>query len=221
MATNETETIREAVGIFFDAEHLRDAINHLLAAGFKNEELGLLASEQIVRESLGDLYTRTNEDLDLAGAPSIAFVGKESTGGAAQPLGGSLFFVGTSGVIGAVVASSAILGGALLAAVSGAVGVGLVGLLVSTIIHQTDAAYLQEQVEKGHILLFVRMADSNREQQVLDILSGHCGVEVKMHEMPVKHEPKVALIPESDLPETPTTVFSAGNRGGRVATIVG
>lgn len=192
--TSESELpIREAVGIFFDANHLREAIKDLLISGFEPEELGLLASEEVVERSLGDLYTRTNENADSLQAPAIAFIGRESSGETASTLGGSLFFVGTSGIMGGVVASAAVFGGALLAALSGIVGVGLVGALVATIIHQSDADYLQQQVDEGHILLFVRMADSAKEQQAMNILSRHSGVDVKMYEVPAKSN--VATVP--------------------------
>ena len=107
-----------------------------------------------------DLYARTNESADLPQAPAIAFIGRESIGETGHTLGGSLFFVGTTGVMGAVVASAAVFGGALLAAVGGIVGVGVVGALVATVIHQSDAEYLQQQVDEGHILLFVRITDT-------------------------------------------------------------
>jgi hypothetical protein len=193
MTASEVEpSIREAVGIFFNADHLRDALKDLLAAGFDREQLGLLASDQVVERSLGDLYTRTNENPGSPGAPAIAFIGKESTGETASALGGSLFFVGTSGVMGAVVASSAVLGGALLAAIGGIVGVGIVGAIVATIIHQTDAEHLQQQVDAGHILLFVRMDDSAKEQHAMNILTRHSGVDVKMYEVPRKRSVPVA-----------------------------
>lgn len=196
MTTAEHEpSIREAVGIFFNAQHLKDALKDLLASGFEPEELGLLASEQVVARSLGDLYTRTNESADLPQAPAIAFIGRESTRETARTLGGSLFFVGTSGVVGAVVASAAVLGGALLAAVGGIVGVGVVGALVATIIHQTDAEYLQQQVDEGHMLLFVRMADSDREQQAMNILVRNSAVDVKIYEVPVERVPAAAIQP--------------------------
>jgi outer membrane lipoprotein SlyB len=196
MTTNKNEPpIREAVGIFFDGQHLKDALKDLLASGFEPEELGLLASEQVVARSLGDLYARTNESADSAQAPAIAFIGKESNQETARTLGGSLFFVGTSGVMGAVVASAAVFGGALLAAVGGIVGVGVVGALVATIIHQSDAEYLQHQVDEGHMLLFVRMADSDREQQAMNILTRHCAVDVKMYEVPVERSVPAAALP--------------------------
>jgi hypothetical protein len=178
--------VREAVGIFFDADHLKDAIKDLLTSGFEPEELGLLASEQVVERSLGDLYARTNERAASPQAPAIAFIGRKSIGETGHTLGGGLFFVGTSGVMGAVVASAAVFGGALLGAVGGIVGVGVVGALVATIIHQSDAEYLQHQVDEGHMLLFVRMNGTDREQPAMSILNRHCGVDVKMYEIPVE-----------------------------------
>jgi hypothetical protein len=135
--------------------------------------------------SLGDLYARINERAQSSKAPAIAFIGKQSIGETANTLGGGLFFVGTSGVMGAVVASAAVFGGALLGAVGGIVGVGIVGALVAAIIHQSDAEYLQQQVDEGHMLLFVRMTESDREQQAMNILTRHSGVDVKMYAIPV------------------------------------
>ena len=187
MATSENEAaIREAVGIFRDAQHLKDAIKDLRTSGFEPEELALLASAQVVERSLGDLYARTNASADSPQAPAVAFIGRESEGETASTLGGSLFFVGTSGVMGAVVASAAVLGGAVFAAVGGIVGLGVVGALVANIIHQSDAEHLQQQVDEGHILLFVRITDADREQQAMNVLIRHCGVNVKMYEIPVE-----------------------------------
>jgi hypothetical protein len=183
MTDKKTECIREAVGIFHNADSLRGAIENLLAAGFSEDELGLLASEQVVERSLGDLYIRTNETTGSPDSPAIAFVRKESFGEATRTSGGGLFFVGTSGAMGAVVASSAVLGGALAAAVGGIVGVGLVGLLVAKFIQQSDAEYLQQQIDEGQILLFVRAI--GREGEAMAILRQHSGLDVKVYEVPV------------------------------------
>ncbi len=202
MTTHDKATVREAIGIFHNAESLNEAITDLLASGFKTEELGLLASEHVVERSLGNLYARTNENPDSPQGPAIVFVGRESIGDTSRTIGGSLFFVGTSGVMGAVVASSAVFGGAMLAAVGGIVGVGLIGALVATVIHQSDAEYLQQQVDEGHILLFVRI-DPAREERAMNILKQHSGLDVKMYDVPVK---------SSYEPNSPTAAHVAGGR---------
>jgi hypothetical protein len=179
-------TIRQAVGIFHNAESLRGAIEELLISGFTQDEIGILASEQVVERSLGDLYVRTNEASDSPEAPAVAFVRRESFGDAARTHAGGLFFVGASGAAGGVVASTALLGSALLPAVGAVVGVGLVGLFVASFIHQTDAEYLQQQIDEGQILLFVRV-EPEREQETVRLLIRHSGLDVKIYEVPVRN----------------------------------
>lgn len=76
------------------------------------------------------------------------------------------------------------LGGALLAALSGVLAVGAVGALVAYIIHQSDADFLQEQVEEGRLLLFVRAKDAASEGRAVEILKRHAGGAVKIVEAP-------------------------------------
>lgn len=185
MTKKHEQTVREAIGVFAEVEHLREAIDALIASGFDREKLGLLASEKVVKESLGEFYTKTNEAHGSSRAPAIAFVGNDALAEAGQSLGGGLFFVGTAGVAGAIVTSAAVLGGTLLTAVGGALGVGLVGLAVSAVIHQSDADYLQQMIDEGRLLLFVRV-DSSNEPQAKAILEQHQAIAVKVHDVPVK-----------------------------------
>jgi hypothetical protein len=177
-------TIREAIGIFHNAESLHEAIDELLAAGFTTEELGLLASEQVVENSLGDLYERTNDNPESTDAPAIAFVRRDTLGETARTHFASMFFVGTGGVMGGLVATAAVVASPLLVALGTVVGVGMVGAAAAAFIHQSDAEYLQQQVDEGHILLFVRIDDA-RGQQAMNILKRHSGLDVKMYDVPV------------------------------------
>lgn len=182
---NATQTVREAVGIFFESKHLHEAIDELESSGFDHADLGLLAGEYTVKQQLGDFYTEINESADTPGGPRTAFVAAKSMGDTVHALIGSLFFVGTTVAAGAVVASTAVLGGALLAAVGGAVAlVGITGGALSLIIHESDAEYLEEQVEDGHLLLFVRTEGADQEQAALDILSRHGAFDAKVYEAP-------------------------------------
>lgn len=204
MAIGKREpTVRQAVGIFHNAESLRGTIEELLVSGFSQDEIGILASEQVVERSLGDLYVRTNEASDSPDAPAIAFVRRESFGDAPRTHAGGLFFVGASGAAGGIVASTALLGSALLPAVGAVVGVGLVGLFVASFIHQSEAEYLQQQVDEGQILLFVRV-EPEREKETMNILKRHSGLDVKIYEVPVR-SPAVPNAPR----ETSTPVRSS------------
>ena len=174
----DTAVVREAVGVFAEADKVHEAIDDLLASGFRHEELGLLAGEYTVRQSLGDFYTQTNQFADSVDAPTTAFVAKEKAG--VHALLGSLFFAGSTAGAGAAVASAAILGGGLVAAVAGAVAIGAVGAVLARVIHESDAEELEEQVEEGHLLLFVRVRDAAAEKRGIEVLQQHTSIEVKV-----------------------------------------
>lgn len=176
-------TVREAIGIFFEATDLRKAVDALQEAGFKHDELGLLAGEDCVEQSLAEFYKRTNTYTDTTLAPETAFVKKESLGDTFRSLAGALVFTGATTAMGVAVASVGVFGGAVLAAVTGAAGVITVGALIGAIIHQNDAEYLEEQVDEGHILLFVRVHDAAEEVKAVDILSRHGGYDARVHEV--------------------------------------
>ena len=65
--------IREAVGVFFDADKLQAAIDELQSSGFDLQQIGLLAGEHTVRQALGHLYEEANASADTAEAPRVAF----------------------------------------------------------------------------------------------------------------------------------------------------
>lgn len=186
MTNSKEASVNEAIGVFSDAKQLASAIKELLQAGFSHSQLGILATEAVVKEHLSDIYERIPENPDPDDAPAIAFVSRDSIGETAQVMNGSLYFIGSSGLAGAVVTSAAVLGGALTAAVGGVLGVGLVGLAVGAMIKQDDAELLQQRVDEGHILLFVRLPRGMREQQARRILARHNATEVKVHTVPIK-----------------------------------
>jgi hypothetical protein len=162
--------IREAVGIYFDAKHLENAVRDLHANGFAHDEIGMLAGKFTVQEKLGHLYQEVNADLASPNAPDVAFVGREAVGDTVHAVIGSLFFAGAAVAGGAVVASAGILGGALSAAVATTGVFSGVAALLGKIIIQSDVEYLEEQVDTGHLLLFVRVRNPEQENKALQIL---------------------------------------------------
>ncbi len=190
---NDAGTIREAVGIFFDTKHLHEAVDELESSGFDRADLGLLAGEFTVKQRLGEFYNEINESADHADGPRTAFVADKSMGDTVHGLFGTLFIVGTTVASGAMVASAAVLGGGLLAAAAGAVALaGVTGGAISLIIRKSDAEYIEEQVDKGHLLLFVRTTNTERESRALDILSRHGGYDAKVYEAPATLHDAVA-----------------------------
>jgi hypothetical protein len=177
------ETRTEAVGVFYDAATLQDAIDELLSAGFNQYELSLLATERAVEEQLGHKYEKVAELEDDPTVPRDAYVSTESIGDAEGGLVGGLMYVGALAAAGAVVAS----GGTLAAAIGGAAAVGgaggLIGAALSKLISDSHAQHLQEHLDHGGLLLWVRTRDEKHEKRAVEILSRHSAHDVHTHEL--------------------------------------
>ena len=184
MASDETDSVREAVGLFDRSSTLQEAIDELLSSGFDRAELSLLASEKAVDEKLGRHYRKASELEDNAKVPRTAYTSTESVGDAEGGLIGALMYVGATAAAGAVVVT----GGTLVAiiaaaAVAGGAG-GVIGSTLAKWVGDTHAQHLQEQLDHGGMLLWVRTTDSEREKGAVEILARHSGRDVHVHSLP-------------------------------------
>jgi outer membrane lipoprotein SlyB len=204
-----TTTIREAVGVFHDPDSLQEAIDELLSSGFDRAELSLLAGEHAVEEKLGHRYRKAAEFEDDPRVPRTAYVSLESIGDAEGGLIGGLMYVGAVVAGGAVVASGGTLAGAFLAAAMAGSAGGLFGSALAKLIDYHHADYLQRQLDKGGLLLWVRTRDLEHEQRAKRILERHSGEDVHVHELSA--ETYLAASPQAgDLERAlldPTAVF--------------
>jgi hypothetical protein len=184
-AEKEPPTIRETVGVFDRPETLQEAIDDLLSSGFDRAELSLLAGEKTVDEKLGHKYRKIAELEDDPIVPRCCYVSTESIGDAEGGLIGGLMYVGATAAAGAVVASGGTLALVIAtAAVAGGVG-GLFGSLLAKWVGDHHAHHLQEQLDHGGLLLWVRTWDAERETRASEILSRHSGRDVHVHTLPL------------------------------------
>jgi hypothetical protein len=180
----ETEAISEAVGIFHRSEELQAAIDDLLSSGFHRSELSLLAGASAVEEKLGHLYRRVGPLADDPAVPRSAYVSPEAIGDAEGGLIGGLIYVGAAVAAGVVVASGGSLA-AIIAAVVVAGGTGgLLGSVLASWLGEHHGSYLQEQIERGGLLLWVRTRTIADEKRALGILKKHSASEVHVHRLP-------------------------------------
>jgi hypothetical protein len=183
-ATLSQETRSEAVGVFDDSGTLQEAIDELLSAGFNRAEISLLASEHAVEEKLGHAYEKVEQLEDDLSVPRAAYISTESRGDAEGGLIGGLMYVGAMAAVGAVVATGGALATAIsAAAVAGGTG-GLIGSILAQWISRHHVNYLQEQIDHGGLLLWVRTRDSGHEKRAVGILSKHSAHDVHVHEFP-------------------------------------
>ena len=181
---SDKPAIREAVGAFANAEQVHAAVTDLVAAGFGEGELGLLTSEDTVRRELSESYIHRGEAGDIPDGPNTLFVARNSVGDTIHAMVGGLGFAGTTVAGGVAVASGAVLGGGLIAAAAGVAAVAAMGTALALIVRESDAEELEQQVDEGHLLLFVRTRDADHEQLAVDILGRHSPIEARVVSAP-------------------------------------
>jgi hypothetical protein len=179
--------IREAVGVFHDEKTLQSAVDGLLIAGFDQSHLSLLAGERTVETKLGHRYEKVAELEDDPTVPTKAFDDVDSrTEGKAAIVGG-LFYVGAVAAAGIIVASGGTAAAALIAAALAGGGGGLIGAALAQFIEHRHAHRLQEQLDHGGLLLWVRTPVENDERRAIDILRAHGAGDVHVHDLPEEH----------------------------------
>ena len=181
-AERNTSEVREAVGVFSDAKAFQDAIDDFLSSGFDRAELSLLAARHTVVEKLGHRYRTVAELEDNPAVPRCSYISTEDIGDAEGGLIGGLLYLGAAA--GSFIASGGALVPAIAAAtVGGGVG-GLIGSVLAKLVGDRHARHLQEQLDQGGLLLWVRTRDAGREKRAVDILAKHSGRDVHVHALP-------------------------------------
>jgi len=178
---NKDEGVREAVGVFATEEAMQKAIDELLSSGFSQADLSLLASEEAVTEKLGHRYRRVSELEDAPGVPGAEYVSPESRGDAEGAAIGALMYVGAGILMGPVAAAGGGIAAILSAAVVGGGLGGAIGSVLAGLIGAQHANYIEEQLEHGGLLLWVRTWDEEHEKRAVDILNRRSGKDVHVH----------------------------------------
>lgn len=180
-------TVREAVSVFHDETSLQAAVDALLIAGFDRSQLSLLAGQRHVETRLGHRVDQVAELEDDPEVPTRAYVGIDSRTEAKAAIVGGLVYVGAIVALGAIVASGGTAADALIAgAIGGAVG-GLLGIIVARQLQQRHVRRLQEQLDRGGLLLWVRTPTPDAEARAMATLKAHGGEDVHLHDLPEQH----------------------------------
>ena len=182
MQTDQQDAgVREAVGVFDNAELLQQAIDDLMSNGFDRAEISLLASESAVVQKLGHKYSKARELEDDLKVPRAAYVSTESVGDAEGAVIGGLMYVGAGLLMGPVAVPRGTLARIAAAAAGGGGLRGLVGAGLAKLIGDHHAQRIQEQLDHGGLLLWVRVWDAAREKLAVEILARHSGRDVHVH----------------------------------------
>jgi hypothetical protein len=172
--------MREAVAIFDDAVSLEAAVADLRANGFAEDDLSILAGAEAIQEKLGHGYQEAEQAEDDSSAPREPVIPAPELAAHERNLTNVYAVMPILLSAGVVVATT----GPLAALAVGA----LVGgtLLSTTLAGLMDARYaehLDEQLERGRVLLWVRIPGAAKEQTAVDVLKKHAGHGVHVHEI--------------------------------------
>jgi hypothetical protein len=178
-AIGETGTVqnlvREVVGVFDSPAHLEAAVEQLGIAGVDRAAMSVLGAEGTSpgepRKEGADAAPRSVLEIsDDPTTPTTAFVSDISWNEARGMVTAVPLVIGGFGAAWAVAAA----GGALLFAIgatvaSGAVGAGF-GALLYHAVARHHAAAIRDQMARGGLILWVRVADTEAEERALAVL---------------------------------------------------
>lgn len=184
MANEAREAVREAVGVFDDADALENAVEDLTSSGFDRAELSLLAGAKTIEQKLGHAYRKIEELEDDPTVPRAAYVGNHSLAIGRTGVIGGLAYVGAVVGAGAVVASGGTLAAAIAAAAIAGGGSGLLGGWAAQHLGGDRAETLQQQLDRGGLLLWVRVRDAAHEKRAVDILTRAGARDIHVHDLP-------------------------------------
>ncbi len=175
----------EVVGIFERTEDFQAAIDELLSAGFDRADLSLLASSAAVGKKLGYCYDKAEVLANDQSIPRAAYVPTGAIGDAEEGIIGVLTYIGALTATGIVVASGGTLAALVTTVVLGGGAGGLIGTVLAKWIGTCHGRYLEEQLDRGGLLLWVRAQDAAAEQRATDLLKKHSGLDVHSHLLPI------------------------------------
>ncbi len=170
--------IREAVAAFDDPETLQQAVSDLQSHGFDRSDISFLARDGL--EDQGD--TRHAEDDPRAPRDAAT---TDTDMRQARVLGTSLAAV----LAGFAAAGFTVMTGGVAALAAGAAvlaagGVGAAGALIGRAASEDEKSFLQQQIDSGGVLLWVRTRSAEAERRALDTLRRHSAHDVHVHDLP-------------------------------------
>ncbi|MGE5546701.1 MAG: hypothetical protein ACM33T_07385 [Solirubrobacterales bacterium] len=177
----DTDEVREAVGLFSDAHAMELGIQDLLTQGFSHADISVLGGERAIREKLGHRLEDTVSAADERDVPRRNYVEPESRMEGRGALASMLGYFGAVTALGLTFATGGAAAVAIGAALAGAgAGAGL-GIGLGRIYDRRLAHEFEGQVQKGGILVWVRVRDQDCERRACDILARNGAHHVHAH----------------------------------------
>ena len=175
---------REIIGVFHDERALQTAVDELLIAGFDRSCLSLMADPRTVEKMIGHPYESAAELEENGEVPRIGYVGRDSRIEFQGVAIGVPAYVGAMLSAAAIAASGGTVFFVLAGTVVAGVGSGLLGAVLARYIDRHHARYLESQMARGGVLLWVHVKDEAQEHTASKVLERNAAERVHGHDLP-------------------------------------
>jgi len=172
---------KEVVGLFTSSDDLQNAIRDLEGTAFPRQDISVMGARAELLEVFGAKAVDPHFAMDNADTPRQAPARpEEKTIGASAMVGIPAYL----GAMAAALTAGAVAFPAFVgAAVIGGLGGGALGGILAGMFGNRDTRHIEEQIEKGGLLLWVRTPDREREDIAVDIMRKNNGSEIHVHEI--------------------------------------
>jgi len=181
MPTKAAANVKEAVGIFMSYEDLQKAIRELEGTAFPRQDISVMGTRADLEKAFGSKTVSPQYAMGHADTPRQApSRPEEQTIGAAGVIGGTAY-VGAMAL--ALTAGAVTFPAIISAAVIGGISGGTIGAILTKILGGRYNRHIEEQIENGGLLLWVRTPDSHKEDIARQIMVSNSAYGVHIHRM--------------------------------------
>jgi len=197
----------EAVGVFKEVEFLESAIDDLMEHGFDRSDLSLLASEEALNAKIGHHFIKVEKLEDNPNVLRSAYVARESIGAGEGALIGTPMYVVACTAAGIVAAAGGPLTALILAAIAGGGGGALIGTMLARLVGQNYSKKIEQQLEQGGLILWIRTWSDDQKKKTLDILARHSAEDIHLHDFSSVSRPSQKFL--LDYSSSPEEIFNS------------
>jgi hypothetical protein len=174
--------VREAVGVLRDERSLREVIEELVDVGFDRSDFSVVARCGVVEHELGAMPDDITHLVGEPDAPRAIYVEHTALVQAKAAIIGAFVYAATMAAIIPAVSFDASLMTTIAAAVGAACLGGFIGAMSTRLIDRHHNNYVNQQLVRGGLLLWVSTATRTLEARAYRILQRHAARHVQVRD---------------------------------------
>lgn len=172
---------KEVVGIFMSKDDLQNTIRELEGTAFPRQDISVMGTRSELEKVFGVKVVAPEFAIDNPDTPRQApSRPEEQTIGMAGMIGGTAYV----GAMAMALAAGAVTFPAIVsAAVIGGIGGGTLGAILTKLLGDRYNRHLEQQIEKGGLLLWARTPDAEKEDMARRIMITNNAHDVHVHQI--------------------------------------